>query len=74
MLLTLTRIEFALLRLLLIHQPEPVPRERLLQVWDELVNPKSNVLEGKIAQLRKKLRDPAMIHTVRGYGYRIAPA
>jgi two-component system, OmpR family, response regulator len=73
-LLTLTRTEFALLHLLLTHQPEPVRRERLLRIWDELVNPKSNVLDVQIRQLRRKLRDPPMIHTVPRYGYRIAPA
>ncbi|MFD2467634.1 response regulator transcription factor [Amycolatopsis silviterrae] len=73
-LLTLTRREFAVLRLLMERHPAAAERAELLrQVWDELVNPASNVLEVQIAQLRRKLRQPPMIHTVRGTGYRISP-
>ncbi|MBB4688367.1 response regulator transcription factor [Amycolatopsis jiangsuensis] len=74
-LLTLTRIEFAVLELLMRYQPRPVERRVLLrQVWDEQVDPSSNVLEVQIRQLRRKLRVPPMIHTARGTGYWIEPA
>ena len=74
-LLTLTGKEFDVLRHLVARQRQPVGRSELLrEVWDPLVDPASNVLDVVITQLRRKLRNPPMIHTVRGYGYRIEPA
>jgi two-component system, OmpR family, response regulator len=73
-LLTLTAKEFDVLWHLVTRQRQPVGRTDLLrQVWDPLVDPASNVLDVVITQLRRKLRNPPMIHTVRGYGYRIDP-
>lgn len=73
-LLTLTSKEFDVLRHLMTHQRQPVGRSELLkEVWDPLVDPTSNVLDVVITQLRRKLRHPPMIHTVRGFGYRIEP-
>jgi two-component system OmpR family response regulator len=58
-----------------VRQHQPVGRSELIrQVWDPLVDPASNVLDVVITQLRRKLRNPPMIHTVRGIGYRIEPA
>ena len=74
-LLTLTVKEFDVLRELVARQSQPVgPTELIGEVWDPLVDPASNVLDVVITQLRRKLRNPPMIHTVRGYGYRIEPA
>ncbi|HEX6357742.1 response regulator transcription factor [Actinophytocola sp.] len=74
-LLTLTAKEFDVLRHLVARQRQPVHRSELIrEVWDPLVDPASNVLDVVITQLRRKLRNPPMIHTVRGYGYRIEPA
>jgi two-component system OmpR family response regulator len=74
-LLTLTSKEFDVLRHLVVRQHQPVGRSELIrQVWDPLVDPASNVLDVVITQLRRKLRNPPMIHTVRGIGYRIEPA
>jgi two-component system OmpR family response regulator len=74
-LLTLTGKEFDVLRHLVARQRQPVGRSELIrEVWDPLVDPASNVLDVVITQLRRKLRNPPMIHTVRGYGYRIEPA
>ncbi|HYQ68820.1 response regulator transcription factor [Actinophytocola sp.] len=74
-LLTLTVKEFDVLRELVARQSQPVGRTELIgEVWDPLVDPASNVLDVVITQLRRKLRNPPMIHTVRGYGYRIEPA
>lgn len=71
-LLTLTGKEFDVLRHLVARQQQPVGRSELLkEVWDPLVDPASNVLDVVITQLRRKLRHPPMIHTVRGFGYRI---
>jgi two-component system OmpR family response regulator len=73
-LLTLTGKEFDVLHHLVARQRTPVGRTELIrQVWDPLVDPASNVLDVVITQLRRKLRNPPMIHTVRGIGYRIDP-
>jgi DNA-binding response OmpR family regulator len=73
-LLTLTGKEFDVLRHLVVRQRQPVGRTELIrEVWDPLVDPASNVLDVVITQLRRKLRNPPMIQTVRGYGYRIEP-
>jgi two-component system, OmpR family, response regulator len=74
-LLTLTTKEFDVLHHLVARRCRPVGRAELIrEVWDPLVDPASNVLEVVIAQLRRKLRNPPLIHTVRGFGYRIEPA
>jgi two-component system, OmpR family, response regulator len=68
--LGLTAKEFAVLRLLLAAGGEPVRRRDLVAaVWDDLVPPSSNVLDVLMAQLRRKLGQPAVVHTVRGIGY-----
>jgi two-component system, OmpR family, response regulator len=74
-LLTLTGKEFDVLTQLVARQRTPVGRSELLkEVWDPFVDPASNVLDVVITQLRRKLGRPPMIHTVRGFGYRIEPA
>ncbi|GGK73371.1 response regulator transcription factor [Mangrovihabitans endophyticus] len=73
--LPLTGKEFAVLRRLLTARGEPVARPELIAAgWDELVPPQSNVLDVVVAQLRRKLGDPPVLLTVRGVGYRLAPA
>ena len=73
MLLTLTCKEFLVLELLVAHQRTTVSRADLIEYgWGD--DPASNVLDGVIVQLRRKLRDPPMIHTVPRLGYRIDPA
>jgi DNA-binding response OmpR family regulator len=74
-LLTLTSKEFAVLDLLVERQRTPVSRAELIEhAWDRLDDPASNVLDVVIAQLRRKLHDPPMIHTEHKVGYRIDPA
>jgi len=74
-LITLTAREFAVLEHLMVRQGGPASRKELIQeAWDRYVDPASNVLDVLISGLRRKLRPPAMIHTVRGVGYRIEPA
>jgi DNA-binding response OmpR family regulator len=69
-LLTLTTTEFAVLELLLTHQGTPVKRRDMLDHgWDPMSTPTTNVLDVVIAQLRRKLGEPRLIHTVRGIGY-----
>jgi DNA-binding response OmpR family regulator len=68
--LSLTGKEFAVLERLLIAAGAPVHRRDLTAAaWDELVAPASNVLDVLIAQVRRKLGDPPVLHTVRGVGY-----
>lgn len=68
--LTLTAKEFVVLERLLAAAGDPVHRRELIAAaWDELVPPNSNVLDVLIAQLRRKLGPPTVLHTVRGVGY-----
>lgn len=68
--LGLTIKEFSVLRYLLTNQGRIVTRTDLIEhCWDEFAEPMSNVVDVKVAQLRKKLGDPALVHTVRGAGY-----
>ncbi|MFV2115769.1 response regulator transcription factor [Micromonospora sp. LOL_025] len=68
--LALTAKEFAVLERLIRAQGEPVRRAELIAAaWDEVMPPVSNVLDVLVAQLRRKLGGPAVLHTVRGVGY-----
>jgi DNA-binding response OmpR family regulator len=46
--------------------------ELLEQVWDENADPFTNTVTVTIGRLRRKLRDPPVIVTTPGVGYRIA--
>ncbi|GAB3156714.1 response regulator transcription factor [Micromonospora sonneratiae] len=73
-LLTLTPKEFLVLERLMTVPGQSVSRHELISyAWDEMADPASNVLDVVMAQLRRKLRDPPLIHTVRGRGYLITP-
>ncbi|MFF8610426.1 response regulator transcription factor [Streptomyces sp. NPDC015346] len=73
-LLTLTGREFAVLEVLAARADQAVSRAELIEsCWDEMAEPRSNVLEVLVSQLRRKLGDPPLILTVRGVGYRLAP-
>jgi two-component system, OmpR family, response regulator len=68
--LTLTAKEFTVLEQLIRAQGALVPRAELIATaWDEVVAPTSNVLDVLVAQLRRKLGAPPVLHTVRGVGY-----
>ena len=70
--LDLTRKEFAVLEVLLRADGSVVSAEELLErVWDEEINPFTNVVRVTIMKLRKGLGSPPAIETVRGEGYRI---
>ncbi|ONI90974.1 DNA-binding response regulator [Saccharothrix sp. ALI-22-I] len=72
-LLTLTRREYLVLELLLANAGQPVSRADLIRyAWDEMAQPATNVLDVLMTQLRRKLRQPPLIHTVRQVGYRLA--
>lgn len=64
--------EFAVLRVLLEADGGVVSSEELLaRVWDENVDPFTNVVRVVVMTLRRKLGDPPLIETVTGAGYRI---
>jgi two-component system response regulator MprA len=71
--LELTRIEFALLELLLSHPRKVLSRERIFtSVWGYDLAYASNSLEVYVGYLRRKTEaggEPRLIQTVRGVGY-----
>jgi DNA-binding response OmpR family regulator len=70
--ITLTKKEFAVLEELLRADGTVVSTEQLLEkVWDENIDPFTNVARVTLAGLRRKLADPAIIETVSRVGYRI---
>jgi two-component system, OmpR family, response regulator VanR len=70
--LALSRKEFGVLEALLAADGAVVSLEELLErVWDENVDPFTNTVRMTIMKLRRKLGEPAVIHTVAGAGYRV---
>jgi DNA-binding response OmpR family regulator len=71
-LLVLTGKEYALLDYFLHHPGHVLSRAQLMEhVWDAETEHDSNVLEVLIANLRRKLGEPHLIHTMRGLGYQM---
>jgi DNA-binding response OmpR family regulator len=69
----LARKEFAVLEALMGAGGATVSAEELLErVWDEHVDPFTNVVRMTIMTLRRKLGEPAVVETVIGVGYRMA--
>ena len=78
-LLELSPTEFTLLRYMLINADRVVSKAQILDhVWDYDFGGDAGIVETYISYLRKKIDiyEPALIHTVRGVGYRlrIAPS
>jgi two-component system, OmpR family, response regulator VanR len=70
--LGLTPKELSVLRVLLEAGGGVVSHEELLvRAWDEHADPFSNAMRMVVMTLRRKLGDPPVIETVRGFGYRI---
>jgi two-component system response regulator MprA len=71
--LTLTRTEYMLLEMLLLHPRQVLTREQILEtVWGFAFEPASNSLDVYVMYLRRKTEAgglPRLIHTVRGVGY-----
>jgi DNA-binding response OmpR family regulator len=44
----------------------------MARVWDDRVDPFSNIVRVTMLTLRRKLGDPAVIETVPRFGYRLA--
>jgi DNA-binding response OmpR family regulator len=69
----LSRREFHVLHLLMLHVGEVVSRERLLaDVWGFDFDPRSNVVDVCVRRLRTRLGPDNPIETVRHAGYRAA--
>jgi two-component system OmpR family response regulator len=68
----LSPTEFKVLRYLMLNRERVVSKAQILDhVWDYDFAGKSGVVENYISYLRKKVDadEPALIHTVRGFGY-----
>jgi|SRR5215470_623397 len=69
---SLSRKEFAVLEELLRGAGMVVSAEQLLErVWDEHIDPFTNVLRVTVMTMRRKLGPPQVVETVAGVGYRI---
>lgn len=74
-LLTLSAKEFSVLELLAARVGQVVSRSDLIECcWDEMAEPESNVVDAVMVRLRRRLGQPSVIDTVRGVGFRLAPA
>ena len=70
--LSLTRKELGVLRVLVEADGVVISAEELLdRVWDEHADPFTNTVRVTIANLRRKLGEPAVVETVIGAGYRV---
>ncbi|MFK7893501.1 MAG: response regulator transcription factor [Granulosicoccus sp.] len=67
--------EFRLLEYLMQHTGQVVTRSMLLEnVWDYHFDPQTNVIDVQISRLRSKIDkdfESALLHTVRGAGYKL---
>ena len=64
--------EFGVLEALLRADGAVVTPEQLLEaVWDANVDPFTNTVRMTVMKLRRKLGEPAVVHTVPGAGYRL---
>ena len=73
--LTLTALEFDLLRHFLAHPRQVFTRNQLLTaVWGSDLSSTSNLVDVYVGRVRRKLTEhgaPALIQTIRGAGYRL---
>jgi DNA-binding response OmpR family regulator len=70
--LALTNKELGVLEVLMTADGGVVSAEELLErVWDAHADPFTNTVRVTVANLRRKLGDPAVIDTVIGAGYRL---
>jgi DNA-binding response OmpR family regulator len=74
----LTSKEYTILEVLMQNAGETVSRTRLVErVWDEATEVLDNLVDVHVSHLRKKIDrgpGPPLIHTVRGFGYRLGLA
>lgn len=70
--LNLTGREFAVLRYFAVHVGEVISTEDLLEhCWDATTDAFTGSVRVILSRLRKKLGEPALIHTIKGVGYRL---
>jgi two-component system response regulator VanR len=70
-----TRKQFAVLHVLMAARGGVISAEQLLeQAWDENADPFTNAVRITISELRKRLGEPWLIHTIPGAGYRVGEA
>ena len=70
--LRLTNREFALLEQLMLDPGAVLSAETLMErVWDDRLDPFSNIVRVTVLTLRRKLGDPVFIETVPRVGYRL---
>jgi DNA-binding response OmpR family regulator len=68
----LSRKEYGVLEELMRADGGVVSAEQLLEkVWDEQIDPFTNVVRFTMMNVRRKLGDPTVIETVQGVGYRL---
>jgi DNA-binding response OmpR family regulator len=76
--LSLTPKEYAILEVLLRHAGQVVTRAQLAErVWEAEPDALTNLVDVHVSHLRRKIdqdRTPPLLHTVRGYGYRLGLA
>jgi two-component system, OmpR family, response regulator len=69
--------EYQMLEYMMRRQGRVVTRTMLLEgIWDYRFDPRTNVIDVHISRLRRKIDgegEPALIHTVRGSGYKLSP-
>lgn len=71
----LTSKEHALLEYFLRRPQQVLSRAQIAEhVWSYEFDSTTNVIDVHVRNLRRKLGEPGLIHTVRGAGYRLAPA
>ena len=75
---TMTHLEFEVLKYLYLHRHEPVSREDLLSdVWGYENSPTTRTVDNFILKLRQKIEEnaaaPRHILTVHGVGYKLVP-
>jgi DNA-binding response OmpR family regulator len=70
--LALTNKELGVLEVLMAAAGRVVSAEELLErIWDAHADPFTNTVRVTVANLRRKVGDPAVIDTVIGAGYRL---
>lgn len=70
--LRLSRKEFSLLEYLLRNKGKIVTKEQIIShVWNYDADVLPNTVEANVKNLRRKLGQPAVIKTVRGFGYKL---
>lgn len=76
-LIVLTTKEYAVLEVLMRASGRVLTRTYISEhAWDDNYDPLSNVIDVYVARLRRKIDqdgEPALLETIRGAGYRIAP-